>query len=132
MNNLLHTAGTGEDLPAYPSAVARAEAISAGANRPPAPLAADLTDTAAAYSTAVRGLALDRWDVEAGENQRAADCPAGLGGGAVGRGRSAVQRGRAADAAAVAVKNGSSGSGQGGQRAHISRQGQRRRSAGRP
>jgi maleylpyruvate isomerase len=64
MNNLLHTARTGEARPMYPSAVARAEAIAAGADRPAASLVADLAETAAAYSAAVRGLTLDRWDTE--------------------------------------------------------------------
>jgi maleylpyruvate isomerase len=64
LGNLLHWAATGEVRPMYPNMVARLAAIEAGAGRDAAALAADLRETAQAFSAGARAVPMDRWDVE--------------------------------------------------------------------
>jgi maleylpyruvate isomerase len=64
MRNLLAGVRTGTDRPAYASAAARAADIEAGAGRPPAPLLADLADSAMALRTIARQLPDEAWPAE--------------------------------------------------------------------
>jgi len=59
--NLLRWAGTGIETPVYASAQARAADIAAGAGRPAADLAADLTSAADAFAARAAQLPDDAW-----------------------------------------------------------------------
>ncbi len=63
LRNLLSWARTGVVTPAYPSQQARDDAIEAGAGRPAAELAADITRTAAEFSAEAASLERRAWEV---------------------------------------------------------------------
>ncbi len=64
LRNLLIWAGTGVVTPQYPSLQARAEQIEAGAGRPAAELAADVAESAGAFTAQARELPDDAWQTE--------------------------------------------------------------------
>jgi maleylpyruvate isomerase len=61
LRNLLHWARTGARTPMYPSQAARDEAIAAGAGRSATDLAADLSQSAAAFAAAAAELPAPAW-----------------------------------------------------------------------